>query len=118
MDSFNGNFCENCQMSFETNDQLSVHSCVDIKEKISDLDASISDDPLSIHRCQNQNQVKIKIKEEINPLTQVSEMINEGNIELAKAIEMVHEYNLMIHKGKNLQRPQHDLGRHIYNIRL
>ena len=90
-------------MSFETNDQLSLHSCVDIKEKISDLDASNSDDPLSIHRCQNQNQVKIKIKEEINPLTQVSEMINEGNIELAKAIEMVHEYNLMIHKGKNLQ---------------
>ena len=103
MDSFNGNFCENCQMSFETNDQLCLHSCVDIKEKISDLDASISYDPLSIDRCQNQNQIEVKIKEDINPLSQVSEMINEGNIELAKAIEMVHEYNLMIHKGKNMQ---------------
>ena len=90
-------------MSFETNDQLFLHSCVDIKEKISGLDASISDDPLSIHRCQNQIRIEIKIQEEINPLSQVSEMINEGNIELAKAIEMVHEYNLMIHKGKNMQ---------------
>ena len=98
MNSFVGNFCDNCQMSFETKDLLSLHSCANIKEKISELDATISDDPLSIHGSQND----IKIKEEIDPLSKVSEMINEGNVELTKAIDMVHQYNLKVHEGKNL----------------
>ena len=109
MNSFVGNFCDNCQMSFETKDLLSLHSCANIKEEISELDATISDDPLSVHGSQND----IKIKEEIDPLSKVSEMINEGNVELTKAIDMVkdhkavvldmvHQYNLKVHEGKNL----------------
>jgi hypothetical protein len=98
MNSHVGNFCDNCQMSFETKDLLSLHSCANIKEKISELDATISDDPLSIHGSQND----IKIKEEIDPLSKVSEMINEGNVELTKTIDIVHQYNLEVHEGKNL----------------
>ena len=92
MDSFNGNFCENCQMSFETKDLLSLHSCADIKEEISELDVNISDDPLSVYG----------IEEVIDPLSKVSEMINEGNVELTKAIDVVHQFHFKVHEGKNL----------------
>ena len=92
MGSFDEVFCENCQMSFETKDLLSLHSCADIKEEISELDVIISDDPLSIYG----------IEEEIDPLSKVSEMINEGNVELTKAIDMVHQYNLKVQEGKDL----------------
>ena len=82
MNSHVGNY--NCQMSFETKDLLCLHSCANIKEEIPELDATISDDPLSIDGSQND----IKIKEEIDPLTKVSEMINIGNVELTKAIDI------------------------------
>ena len=85
-------------MSFETKDLLSLHSCANIKEEISELDATISDYPFSIHGCQND----FKIKEEFDPLSKVSEMINEGNVELTKAIDMVHQYNSKVHERKNL----------------
>ena len=98
MNSHVGNFCDNCQMSFETKDLLSLHSCANIKEEISELDATISDDPLSIHGSQNE----IRVHERTNPLSEASEMINEGNIELTKAIDMVRQYNLNLQEGKNL----------------
>ena len=84
--------CENCQMSFETKDLLSLHSCADIKEEISELDVNISDDPLSVYG----------IEEVIDPLSKVSEMINEGNVELTKAIDVVHQFHFKVHEGKNL----------------
>ena len=67
MNSLIDKFCDNCQMSFETKDLSSLHSCASIKEEISEWDATISDDPLSIDGSQND----IKIKEEIDPLTKV-----------------------------------------------
>ena len=98
MNSLIDKFCDNCQMSLETKDLLSLHSCASIKEEISEWDATISDDPLSIDGSQND----IKIKEEIDPLTKVSEMMNIGNVELTKAIDIAHQYNLEVHEGKNL----------------
>ena len=92
MGSFDEVFCENCQMSFETKDLLSLHSCADIKEEISELDVNISDDPLSVYG----------IEEVIDPLSKVSEMINEGNVELTKAIDVVHQFHFKVHEGKNL----------------
>ena len=82
----------------ETKDLLSLHSCANIKEEISEWDATISGDPLYIRGSQND----IKIKEEIDPLSKVSEMINEGNVELTKTIDIVHQYNLEVHEGNKL----------------
>jgi hypothetical protein len=48
------------------------------------------------------NETESVVHEEKNPLNKVAEMIKGGNIELTKAIEMVHQYNLMIYEGKNL----------------
>ena len=124
MNSHVGNFCDNFQMSFETKDLLCLHSCANIKEEIPELNATISNDPLSIQGSQNDIKIKeeiaeldatfsddppsihgsqndIKIKEEIDPLPKVSEMMNEGNVDLTKAIDMVHQYNLEVHEGKN-----------------
>ena len=52
MNSHVGNFCDNFQMSFETKDLLCLHSCANIKEEISELDATISNDPISIDGTQ------------------------------------------------------------------
>ena len=41
-------------------------------------------------------------------MSKVAEMIKGGNIELTKAIEMVHQYNLMVHEGKNLDTVVHE----------
>ena len=48
------------------------------------------------------NETESIVYEENNPLSKVAEMIQGGDIELTKAIEMVHQYNLMIKGGKNL----------------
>ena len=48
------------------------------------------------------NETENVVYEENNPLSKVAEMIQGGDIELTKAIEMVHQYNLMIKEGKNL----------------
>ena len=63
------------------------------------MDTVFPDDPLSI--CGSQNE--IKDYKGTNPLSETSEMINEGNIELTKAIDMVRQYNLnILIDGKNL----------------
>ena len=48
------------------------------------------------------NETESVVYEENIPLSKVAEMIQGGDIELTKAIEMVHQYNLMIQEGKNL----------------
>ena len=63
------------------------------------MDTTFPDDPFS--NCGSQND--IKDYERNNPLSEASEMINEGNVELTKAIDMVRQYNLnILIDGKNL----------------
>ena len=63
------------------------------------MDTTFPDEPFSI--CGSQNE--IKDYERNNPLSEASEMINEGNVELTKAIDMVRQYNLdILIDGKNL----------------
>merc|ERR1712129_426755 len=49
------------------------------------------------------NETESIVYEENNP-SNIATMIQGGNIELTKAIEMVHKYNLMINEGKNLHK--------------
>ena len=49
------------------------------------------------------NETESIVYEENNPLN-IATMIQGGNIELTKAIEMVHKYNLMINEGENLHK--------------
>ena len=56
----------------------------------------------NIANDKSKNESESVVHEEKNPLNKVAEMIKGGNIELTKAIEMVHQYNLMIHEGKNI----------------
>ena len=63
------------------------------------MDTTFPDEPFSI--CGSQNE--IKDYERNNPLSEASEMINEGNVELTKAIDMVRQYNLdILIDAKNL----------------
>ena len=52
------------------------------------MDTTFPDEPFSI--CGSQNE--IKDYERNNPLSEASEMINEGNVELTKAIDMVRQF--------------------------
>ena len=55
-----------------------------------------------------KNETESIVHEEKNPLNKVAGMIKGGNIELTKAIDMVHQYNLMVHEGKNLDTVVHE----------
>ena len=84
MDDTVGKICQNCQMSFESMELLPLHSCVEIKQEISDVDEIISGDPLYV----SENETEIKIE--------------GGKDQLALIIEMVHEHNLKVQDGNNL----------------
>ena len=62
----------------------------------------------NIANDKSENETESVVHEEKNPLNKVAEMIKGGNIELTKAIEMVHQYNLMIHEGKDIDTVVHE----------
>ena len=59
-------------MSFENMELLGLHSCVEIKQEISEFDETISGDPLYV--IENQTDIKVE----------------EGKDQLASIIELVH----------------------------
>ena len=62
----------------------------------------------NIANDKSENETESVVHEEKNQLNKVAEMIKGGNFELTKAIEMVHQYNLMIHEGKNIGTVVHE----------
>ena len=93
-------------MSFESMELLALHSCVGIKQEISDVDEIISGDPLYV----SEHETEIKVE--------------GGKDQLASIIEMVHEHNLKVQDGNNLhdkntvhQEEKHQLNmntNHVY----
>ena len=71
-------------MSFENMELLALHSCVEIKQEMSEFDETISGDPLYV----NKDKTDIKVE--------------GGKDQLASIIEMVHEHNLKVQEGNNL----------------
>ena len=70
--------CQICEISFENMELLDLHSCIEIKEEISEVDETISGDPIYV----NENQTEIKVE--------------EGKDQLAPIIEMVHVLQLSV----------------------
>ena len=83
-ENYAGNVCTSCQMFLENTELLALHSCVEVKQEMSDLDKTISGDPLYVYK----NQTDIKVE--------------EGKDQLDSIIDMVHEHNLKVQDGKNL----------------
>ena len=63
---------------------LTLHSCIEIKQEMSEFDETITGDPLYV----NENQTQIKSE--------------GGKDQLTSIIEMVHEHNIKVQNGKNL----------------
>ena len=60
------------RMSFENMELLGLHSCIEIKEEMSEVDETISGDPIYV----NENQTEIKVEEGKDELTSIIAMVH------------------------------------------